>query len=99
MRTTLTLNDDLAQQLRETARRTGQSFKELVNSTLLRGLSHGDKPAGSLPRFKVEAKACGFRHGVDVLKLNQLFDELEIGLQARAMAHAQRRSSSMNQSM
>ena len=78
MRTTLTLDDDLARQLRETARRTGQSFKELVNTTLQKGLSRGDKPAERLPRFEVKAKACGFRHGVDVLKLNQLFDELGI---------------------
>ena len=30
------------------------------------------------PRFVVEATASDFRRGVDVLKLNQLSDELEI---------------------
>jgi hypothetical protein len=29
------------------------------------------------PRFKVTPKACGFQGGVDVLRLNQLNDELE----------------------
>ncbi len=91
MRTTLTLDDDLARQLRETARRTGRSFKELVNSTLQIGLSRGEKPVERLPAFKVEAKACGFRHGVDVLKLNQLFDELEIEDFNRELAEDQAR--------
>ncbi|HEV7505555.1 MAG TPA: hypothetical protein VGS07_11630 [Thermoanaerobaculia bacterium] len=31
-----------------------------------------------LPKFKVIPKACGFRSGVDVLRLNQLNDELEV---------------------
>ena len=30
------------------------------------------------PRFVVEARVCSFRSGVDLLKLNQLSDELEI---------------------
>ena len=78
MRTTLTLEDDLAIQLRETARRTGQSFKQVVNSVLRRGLRHGNKPDKALPRFQVEPKACGFRAGVDPRKLNQLVDDLEM---------------------
>jgi len=32
----------------------------------------------SVPRFEVKAKACGFRSGVDVHRLNQVNDELEI---------------------
>jgi hypothetical protein len=31
----------------------------------------------ALPRFKVESRPSGFRRGVDVLRLNQLNDELE----------------------
>ena len=31
-----------------------------------------------LPKFKVIPKACGFRSGVDMLRLNQLNDELEV---------------------
>lgn len=77
MRTTLTLDDDLARELQERARRRGESFKEVVNETLRRGL-RGEKPGSQPPRFEVRAKACGFRSGVDVLRLNQLSDELEI---------------------
>ncbi|HYQ83677.1 MAG TPA: CopG family transcriptional regulator [Rubrobacter sp.] len=77
MRTTLTLDEDVARELQELSRRSGESFKEVVNEVLRRGL-HGEKPAAQLPRFKVMPKACGFRTGVDLLRLNQLSDELEI---------------------
>ncbi len=31
-----------------------------------------------LPEFEVKSKACGFQTEVDVLRLNQLADELEL---------------------
>jgi hypothetical protein len=77
MRTTLTL-DDVARQLQDLARRSGVSFKGVVNEILRKGLRHGDKPATDGSRFVVHAKACGFRRGVDLARLNQLSDELEI---------------------
>jgi methanogenic corrinoid protein MtbC1 len=78
MRTTLTLDDDVARQLQEKSRRSGTTFKEVVNETLRKGLSQVGKPAGKLPGFEVKAAARGFRSGVDVLRLNQLNDELEM---------------------
>ena len=78
MRTTLTLDEDLGKELQALARRTGTSFKEVVNTTLRQGLARGQKPAAKLPRFVVRPKASEFRSGVDVLRLNQLSDELEI---------------------
>jgi hypothetical protein len=78
MRTTLTLDEDVAKELHERARHSRESFKEVVNTTLRRGLRVAEKPSSSLPRFKVKPKACGFRSGVDVLRLNQLNDELEV---------------------
>jgi hypothetical protein len=78
MRTTLTLEDDVAKELQETARRSGASFKEVVNETLRRGLRRGEKPRARLPRFEVRAKACGFRSGIDIRHLNRLSDELEM---------------------
>jgi hypothetical protein len=77
MRSTLTLDDDVDKALREEARRTGQSFKAVVNAVLRRGLTRGERPAPRQPRFTVKPKACGFRAGVDPRGLNQLVDELE----------------------
>ncbi|MEA2238114.1 MAG: hypothetical protein QOC81_2838 [Thermoanaerobaculia bacterium] len=47
MRTTLTLDDQLARDLKEIAHRTGRSFKDVVNETLRGGLQkkqHRAKP-------------------------------------------------------
>lgn len=78
MRTTLTLDDDLAHRLREQTRRTGKSFKQVVNETLRQGLRSSDKPPPRLPGFKVEAKRRGFRPGIDTFCLNQVDEELQI---------------------
>jgi hypothetical protein len=77
MRTTITLDDDVEKRLRQISKRTNKSFKELVNETLRRGLAAGVRPGPPSQRFVVRAKACGFRPGVDPLKLNQLLDEME----------------------
>jgi hypothetical protein len=42
-------------------------------------------PVSRLPAFKVIAKTRGFRTGVDLLRLNQLYDELEIEDSQRTM--------------
>ncbi len=42
MRTTLTLDPDVAEQLRKAAAKGDQTFKEIVNSALRRGLGAGD---------------------------------------------------------
>ena len=78
MRTTLTLDDDITNELKAESRRTGKPLKAVVNETLRRGLGAGTFPSRDLPRFRVRPKACGFRAGVDVTKLNQLLDGLEI---------------------
>ena len=56
MRTTLTLDDDLAAKLEAEARRSGLSFKETVNTILRIGLA---ARRGRLPRqpFKVKPLA------------------------------------------
>ena len=62
----------------EKSRRSGETFKEVVNETLRRGLRSGEKPSPPLPRFVVESKARGFCAGVDILHLNRFYDELEV---------------------
>jgi len=91
MRTTLTLEEDVAKQLRERVRSSGGTFKDVVNATLRRGLRGGEKPPVQPPRFEVKAKACGFRAGVDILRLNQLNDELEVEDFQHSLAAARRK--------
>ena len=85
MRTTLTIEDDLAHRLRERARLLNLPFKQVVNDALRRGIS----PAAShepAPRFKVNPIHSGFAPGVDPLKLNQLNEQLETEAFARPSA-------------
>jgi len=79
MRTTLTIHDDVARELHRLERITQRTLKELVNDLLRRGLAAGERPLPKQSRFVVEAKASGFRRGIDPLKLNQLVDEIETG--------------------
>lgn len=44
MRTTLTIDDDIAASLKTLARGTGRSFKAAVNDMLRHGLLTGEKP-------------------------------------------------------
>lgn len=76
MRTTLTIDDDLAGLLKRRAREAGVPFKEAVNRALRAGLGEAAKPRrGKAPRTMPHS--FGFRPGVDLDKLGQLADELE----------------------
>ena len=76
MRTTLTIDDDLAGLLKRRARELGLPFKDVVNLTLRAGLGEAAKPRRRAAP-KTIPHAFGFRHGIDLDKLSQLADELE----------------------
>jgi hypothetical protein len=76
MRTTLTIDDDIAGLLKQRARELGLPFKAVVNRTLRAGLGEEARPRKrAVP--KVTPHSFGFRPGIDLDKLNQLVDELE----------------------
>jgi hypothetical protein len=77
MRTTLTLDDDVAARLKALAERRKASFKETVNMVLRRGLSAQERATRPTKPFRVEPFRSAFRAGVDPLRLNQLSDEIE----------------------
>lgn len=87
MRTTLTLEDDLAKALKEKAFRTGSSFKAVVNATLRAGLAAGEKPPGAKPYRLTPASLGGVRPGVDLDKALRLADTLEDREIARKLEH------------
>lgn len=51
MRTTLTIDEDLAMNLKEYAHQQGMTFKEVINSTLRQGLSSAQ---GSQPHREID---------------------------------------------
>lgn len=75
MRTTLTIEDTVAERLREEAALGRRSFKEIVNAALRKGLEL-DSPKPRTP-FRVKPHSSAFRPGIDTARLNQLVDELE----------------------
>lgn len=77
MRTTLTVDPDIARRLKEIARLERKSFKTVVNETLRAGLDRQRGHDHVLQPFKVDPEHCGFLPGVDTAKLNQYMDQLE----------------------
>lgn len=71
MRTTLTLEPDVAKSLREEIRRTGKGMKAVVNEALRSGLGLAEHPAEP-PPFEVRPHSFGFKPGIDLDRLNQL---------------------------
>jgi hypothetical protein len=76
MRTTLTLDRDVAARLRSEMRRTGRGLKAIVNEALRRGLGGLARP-GKRHRFVVKTYDLGLRPGIDPNRLNQLVDEFQ----------------------
>jgi hypothetical protein len=84
VRTTLTLDRDVAERLKKEMRRTGQGLKAIINDTLRRGLRIAGRPPRP-PRFEVRSHAFGVKPGIDLDRLNQLVDELEAADGARKL--------------
>jgi hypothetical protein len=78
MRTTLTLDDDLAGVIQEKARQQGDPFKTVVNELLRAGLAATGSASFQRPPVRVIAKPLGLKTGYDPDKMNQLADELEV---------------------
>ena len=78
VRTTIDLDDDLTEKLRRLAHKQGTSLKHVVNQAIRRGLSSQEPPRRRRAPFRVKPFHSAFRPGVDLLKLNQLVDDLEI---------------------
>jgi len=76
MRTTITLDPDTTAKVKAEMRRTGRSFKEVVNS-LLRRAPDSSKAPGEVKPFKVRAKALGERPGYNFDNIGELLEQLE----------------------
>ena len=77
MRTTLTIDDDIARQLREIVHRSGKPFKNVVNEALRAGIENNRVVDVSRP-YRLEPVAMGEVTGpYDLDKALQLADRLE----------------------
>ena len=74
VRTTLTLDDDVASSLRREARRSGKPLKTVVNDAIRAGLHPGARPR---QRFTVVARDLGLRPELELDDVEGLLDRLE----------------------
>lgn len=74
MRTTVTLDADVAEQLKRQAREHGRSFKSVLNDAIRAGLA---SERGRTSPYRVPARRLGLRHGVDLTKALDLAASLE----------------------
>jgi hypothetical protein len=75
MRTTLTLDDDLAERIADLARESRRPFKSVLNDTLRRGL--GDSTPAET-EFHLNAHPGKLRTGIDDRRFNELAWEPEV---------------------
>ncbi len=84
MRTTVTIDDDIARELRQRAKRSEKSFKEVLNESLRLAFSESRSSTRRMKKFRVRPHRSAFRSGIDVGKLNQLADQLGVEGRVRA---------------
>lgn len=86
MRTTLTIEDRLAKELKEAAHKSGKSFKEVVNEALRAGLAARKTPPKAKP-YRLKSCSMGGPHpGINLDKALRLADEVENEEIARKLA-------------
>ena len=80
MRTTLTLDDDVAAKLKAEQSRAGRPFKEIVNETLRRGLA-SRRAAARRHAFTVAARDLGaLKPGLSLDNIGELIEQTEDSL-------------------
>ena len=77
MRTTLTLEDDNADRLREMAERSRRPFKQVVNDVIRRGLDSMTIEEPQAP-YKVKPSPMGLKAGIDPAKLANFEADLDV---------------------
>jgi hypothetical protein len=76
VRTTLTIDDDIANLVDDEMRRTGDSFKGTVNRLLRLGVTAARQPETSQP-FEVTPFPLGLKPGLSVDCIAELLEEVE----------------------
>jgi hypothetical protein len=77
MRTTLTLDEDVAAKLKAEARRAGRPFREIVNEMLRRGLA-SQRITARRQTFRVAARDLGdLKPGLSLDNVAELIDQME----------------------
>jgi hypothetical protein len=77
MRTTLTLDEDVAAKLKAESRRSGRPFRDVVNDTLRRGMAN-QRASQTKHAFKVAARDLGnLQPGLSLDNVAALIEQVE----------------------
>jgi len=77
MRTTLTLDNDVAAKLKAESRRAGRPFREIVNETLRRGLA-SRRVTAQRQAFRIEVRDLGnLKPGLSLDNVGELVEQVE----------------------
>ncbi|NOX98213.1 MAG: DUF2191 domain-containing protein [Verrucomicrobia bacterium] len=77
MRTTLTIDDDIAQSVENLRNRKNLSLRDAINQLLRAGLQAVEKRSSSRPYHGPVFSLGELKPGIDPNRMNQLADELE----------------------
>jgi len=75
MRTTLTLDDDIARRIKGQLKTSGVSFKDLVNDLLRKGLETSS-PGKKAGKFKIKPIELGLKEGFSYDNVSELLDQI-----------------------
>jgi len=78
MRTTLTIDDELAESIERLRKRQKVSLRELINRLLREGMLAIETKPVTKPYEMRTFKTGGLNPGIDPTRLNQLLDELDV---------------------
>lgn len=73
IRTTVTLDEDVHERLKQESRARGVPFRQALNDVIRAGLLAGERPARR-KRFKVKSKPLGLRPGLSYDKTEELLE-------------------------
>src|SRR5262249_23840320 len=76
MRTTLSINDALLEEVRRRAGKSGRTFRQVLEETIPLGLA-SSKKAQQGARVRVQPRPLGLKAVYHKISLNQLHDQLE----------------------
>jgi hypothetical protein len=76
MRTTITLDADVAAKLKAESKKTGRPFKAVVNEYLRLGFTARQHLKGR-GAFKIKARPLGLKTGVNIDNMGELLEQIE----------------------
>jgi len=77
VRTTITLDDDVAAKLKAQMRKTGKPFKDVVNEALRNGLFTSAKNNVDAKPVKINTRPLGVRPGLNYDSFSELLEQAE----------------------